>query len=130
MELKLKFHLSPIFIIFSNFYSLSQVNNYVNFTGAQFGTVLAMPISGFLSEYGFAGGWPSIFYVFGLAGTLWSIAFILTIYDDPESHPRIKEDEKKYIVTSVWGAAGVSVRYPDKYLRYLNKLTISYPTRY
>ena len=81
----------------------------MNLPGAQFGTVLAMPISGFLSEYGFAGGWPSIFYVFGLAGTIWSIAFLFTVYDDPDCHPRIKEDEKKYIVTSVWGAAGVSV---------------------
>ncbi|XP_065214587.1 putative inorganic phosphate cotransporter isoform X2 [Planococcus citri] len=78
------------------------------YAGAQFGTVLAMPISGFLSEYGFSGGWPSIFYVFGLAGTFWSLAFLFIIYDDPEYHPRIKEDEKKYIVTSVWGAAGVS----------------------
>ena len=68
-----------------------------------------MPISGLLSEYGFAGGWPSIFYVFGVVGTVWSVWFLLAVYEDPDCHPKIADDEKKYIVTSVWGAAGVSV---------------------
>lgn len=29
------------------------------YAGAQFGTVISMPLSGLLAEYGFAGGWPS-----------------------------------------------------------------------
>lgn len=68
-----------------------------------------MPLSGVLSEYGFAGGWPSIFYVFGAIGTLWSVAFLWLVHEDPESHPTIPHDERKYIISSVWGAAGVSV---------------------
>lgn len=71
-----------------------------------------MPLSGVLSEYGFAGGWPSIFYVFGAVGTIWCIAFLLMVYEDPESHPRIAEDEKKYILSALWGNAGVSVSIP------------------
>lgn len=51
-----------------------------------------------------------IFYVFGLAGTIWSVWFILTVYEEPDSHPTIPDDEKKYIVTSVWGTDGISVR--------------------
>lgn len=78
-------------------------------SGAQFGTVISMPLSGVLSEYGFAGGWPSIFYVFGAIGTLWSVAFLWLVHEDPESHPTIPHDERKYIISSVWGAAGVSV---------------------
>lgn len=78
------------------------------YAGAQFGTVISMPLSGVLSEYGFAGGWPSIFYVFGAVGTIWCIAFLLMVYEDPESHPRIAEDEKKYILSALWGNAGVS----------------------
>lgn len=79
--------------------------------GAQFGTVISMPLSGVLSRHGFDGGWPSIFYVFGAVGTIWCIAFLLMIYEDPESHPRIAEDEKKYILSALWGNAGVSVSF-------------------
>ncbi|RZF32931.1 hypothetical protein LSTR_LSTR014108 [Laodelphax striatellus] len=78
------------------------------YAGAQFGTVISMPLSGILSEHGFAGGWPSIFYVFGVIGALWSVAFLIYVHEDPESHPTIPEDEKKYIISSVWGSAGVS----------------------
>ncbi|XP_053981510.1 putative inorganic phosphate cotransporter [Hylaeus volcanicus] len=78
------------------------------YAGAQFGTVISMPLSGILSEYGFSGGWPSIFYVFGAVGTLWCIAFLLIVYEDPERHPHIPEDEKKYILSALWGSAGAS----------------------
>ncbi|XP_039292778.1 putative inorganic phosphate cotransporter isoform X3 [Nilaparvata lugens] len=78
------------------------------YAGAQFGTVISMPLSGILSEHGFAGGWPSIFYVFGVIGAIWSVAFLIWVHEDPESHPTIAEDEKKYIISSVWGSAGVS----------------------
>lgn len=80
------------------------------FPGAQFGTVVSMPLSGLLAAYGFAGGWPSIFYVFGVIGTIWSLVFLFYGHEDPESHPTIDPAERKYIVTSLWGAAGVSVR--------------------
>ncbi|XP_063225600.1 putative inorganic phosphate cotransporter isoform X2 [Bacillus rossius redtenbacheri] len=78
------------------------------YAGAQFGTVVSMPLSGLLSEYGFAGGWPSIFYVFGAVGTVWSVAFLWLVFESPDEHPRIADDEKKYITSSVWGSAGVS----------------------
>lgn len=68
-----------------------------------------MPLSGLLSEYGFDGGWPSIFYVFGAVGVVWSVAFLIFVYEEPSSHPHIDEKEKKYIVSSLWGAANVSV---------------------
>lgn len=79
------------------------------YTGAQFGTIISMPLSGLLAEYGFDGGWPSIFYVFGLVGVIWSVAFLIFVYEDPSSHPRITEKEKKYILTSLWGSANVTV---------------------
>ncbi len=79
-------------------------------SGAQFGTIVSMPLSGLLAEYGFDGGWPSIFYVFGVVGVVWSIAFIWLVYEDPSSHPKMDEKEKKYILSSLWGTANVTVR--------------------
>ncbi|XP_058788719.1 putative inorganic phosphate cotransporter isoform X2 [Phymastichus coffea] len=76
------------------------------YAGAQFGTVISMPLSGLLSEHGFADGWPSIFYVFGTVGTIWCIAFLMMVHEDPESHPRINEDEKKYILSALWSGTG------------------------
>lgn len=70
-----------------------------------------MPLSGLLSKYGFAGGWPSIFYVFGAVGTIWCIIFLIWVYEDPEQHPKISEDEKKYILSALWGTAGSSVSF-------------------
>ncbi|XP_063239664.1 putative inorganic phosphate cotransporter [Bacillus rossius redtenbacheri] len=78
------------------------------YAGAQFGTIVSMPLSGLLSEYGFSGGWPSIFYVFGTVGVVWVVAYMFTVYESPEDHPRISAEERHYIVSSVWGAAGVS----------------------
>ncbi|XP_011300837.1 putative inorganic phosphate cotransporter isoform X2 [Fopius arisanus] len=78
------------------------------YAGAQFGTVISMPLSGLLSKYGFAGGWPSIFYVFGAVGAVWCVAFLIWVHEDPEQHPRISEDEKKYILSALWGSAGSS----------------------
>lgn len=37
----------------------------ITYAGPHIGTVLSFPISALLIEYGFDGGWPSVFYVFG-----------------------------------------------------------------
>lgn len=70
-----------------------------------------MPLSGLLAEYGFwfLEGWPSIFYIFGLVGVIWSVAFLWLVYEDPSTHPKIKEKEKKYIISALWGTANITV---------------------
>jgi len=70
------------------------------YAGAQIGNVLTIPISALLCEYGFAGGWPSIFYVFGSIGVLWFVLWIWFVSDSPSQHPRISEEEKKYIIST------------------------------
>lgn len=34
-------------------------------TGPHIGSILSFPLSALLCQYGFDGGWPSVFYVFG-----------------------------------------------------------------
>ncbi|XP_065162158.1 putative inorganic phosphate cotransporter isoform X2 [Atheta coriaria] len=77
------------------------------YAGAQFGTVISMPLSGLLSQSD--AGWPSIFYAFGAVGTIWSLAFLWWVYEDPEVHPTINPDEKKYIMNALWGTQGITM---------------------
>lgn len=56
-----------------------------------------MPICAFLAEYGFAGGWPSIFYVFGMVGIIFLLPWYYFVYDTPAVHPRISQSERDFI---------------------------------
>ena len=38
------------------------------FTGTYLGNIISFPLSGVLCQYGFDGGWPSVFYLFGKQG--------------------------------------------------------------
>merc|ERR550525_508414 len=68
------------------------------YSGAQAGTVISLPISGFLCE---AFGWPSVFYVFGFLGLVWWVGWCYLVYDSPQSHPRISTSERRYILDSL-----------------------------
>ena len=71
------------------------------YAGAQLGTVVGMSLSGVLCDHGFAGGWPSVFYVFGAVGCVWSLAWLLLCHDSPSAHPRISVAERLYIENSM-----------------------------
>jgi hypothetical protein len=43
------------------------------------------------------GGWPSIFYVFGLLGLLWFPWWTYAAYESPTIHPYITEEELAYM---------------------------------
>nr|XP_045614448.1 putative inorganic phosphate cotransporter [Procambarus clarkii] len=68
------------------------------YAGVQFGTVVTLSASGWMCDSDFLGGWPSVFYVFGALGLVWSVAWFLLAFDNPGTHPRISEEEKKYII--------------------------------
>ncbi|XP_076438776.1 sialin-like [Babylonia areolata] len=69
--------------------------------GGEMGTVSAMSVSGVLCKEGFAGGWPSVFYVFGALGCLWVICWTALIHDSPAQHPRISAAERHNIESSI-----------------------------
>ena len=79
------------------------------YSGAQAGTVLSLPISGFLCE---AFGWPSVFYVFGLLGLVWWVGWCYLVYDSPQTHPRISSSERRYILNSLASSKSCSSTMP------------------
>ena len=71
------------------------------YAGTNMGTVISMPVSGYLCDVGdgllFNNvhnfyvqylGWESVFYVFGALGVVWFIAWIILTSDGPDNHPR------------------------------------------
>ncbi|RUS90910.1 hypothetical protein EGW08_001307 [Elysia chlorotica] len=67
------------------------------YAGSQIGNVVTFPVASYLCEYGFDGGWPSVFYVLGSFGVLWFIGWMIIVADTPEQHPRISNAEREYI---------------------------------
>lgn len=66
------------------------------------GAAITMPICGFLI---IAWGWESVFYVTGLVGVVWSIAWFLLIFDSPSKHPRISDEERTFIEEAIGGTS-------------------------
>ena len=46
--------------------------------GMYFGNLVSFPLSALLCEYGFDGGWPSVFYVFGMLANM--DKYVITLY--------------------------------------------------
>jgi len=84
--------------------------------GTSFGTVIGMLLSGVLCDYGFAGGWPSVFYVFGAAGCVLSFVWFLLCHNSPSTHPRISVAERQYIEKSM-ESRETSVKPPTPWMK-------------
>ncbi|CAL8390908.1 unnamed protein product [Arctogadus glacialis] len=70
----------------------------LSFTGAQLGTVIALPLSGEICYYL---DWTWIFYVFGMVGLVWFVLWSLLVFNSPDRHPRISDRERTYICSSL-----------------------------
>lgn len=60
-----------------------------------------MLASGYLCEYGFAGGWPSVYYVHAIVASICLIIWIYTARNEPEQHSGISEVELKMIKENI-----------------------------
>ncbi|KAK4310985.1 hypothetical protein Pmani_017479 [Petrolisthes manimaculis] len=69
--------------------------NTIIFSGFPLGTVLCLPIGGWLSSSSL--GWASSFYLFGGLGVVWGLAWFVLIHDRPEKHPRISQKELAHL---------------------------------
>ncbi|CRK93649.1 CLUMA_CG007178, isoform A [Clunio marinus] len=72
----------------------SKLGSFV-FGGGQVGTIVGTILSGLLIDY--FDTWESVFYFFGFLGALWFLFFLFLCYNDPNSHPFIKDSEKEYL---------------------------------
>ena len=66
----------------------------VSFSGAQFGTIISMPLSGVICQYW---GWPVMFYIFGGVSWLWVVAWFIFARNTPEDYATIDPLELNYI---------------------------------
>lgn len=65
--------------------------------GGTIGSIVAASMTGYLSEHGFAGGWPSAFYVSGMISLATFVLWCALTYSVPEEHPFISNEELTYI---------------------------------
>ncbi|XP_058803859.1 sialin-like isoform X2 [Phymastichus coffea] len=42
-------------------------------------------------------GWPAVFYFFGIIGIIWFIVWCMLVYDSPEQHPFISDEELAHL---------------------------------
>lgn len=71
------------------------------YAGSNFGTIVSLPLSGWLCSLEFMDGWPLSFYLFGALGLVWCFFWFTLVYNTPATHPRISHDERNYIEYSL-----------------------------
>ncbi|CAD6242744.1 GSCOCG00009557001-RA-CDS [Cotesia congregata] len=69
-----------------------------NMMASSLGAAITMPICGFLIA---SVGWESVFYLTGGISIIWSIAWFTLVYDSPAKHPRISNEERRFIEESI-----------------------------
>ncbi|KAH7731376.1 CBN-EAT-4 protein [Aphelenchoides avenae] len=68
------------------------------FTGSYAGAVLGLPISAWLVSYV---NWASPFYVYGVAGVIWTVFWFALTFEKPAFHPTITVEEKAFIENQI-----------------------------
>ncbi|XP_076181577.1 major facilitator superfamily transporter 10 isoform X2 [Ptiloglossa arizonensis] len=71
------------------------------YAGINFGTVVSLPVSGWLCSLQLWGGWPLAFYLFGGLGIVWYAFWLIFIFDTPAEHTKIDPLERAYIEATV-----------------------------
>jgi len=74
---------------------------FVVFVGNFLGNIVTFNLGSYLCEHGFAGGWPSVFYVTGSMAAVWLIFFIVLVDNSPEQSRFTSEAEKELIHSSM-----------------------------
>ncbi|ALC41063.1 NaPi-T, partial [Drosophila busckii] len=75
------------------------------YLGSSVGVALFYPIFGYIIAWS---SWEWVYYVCGIVGTLWYIAWQFLVYNSPAEHPRIAQYEQRYIEKSLGASVGSS----------------------
>lgn len=73
------------------------------YSGAQMGNVIGNAASGIIIHS--TKSWESVFYVFGGLGVVWFAFWVVLCYSEPNTHPFISDEEKKFLekeLKDVW----------------------------
>lgn len=65
-----------------------------SFSGAQFGTIISMPISGYICD---KLGWPVMFYIFGGVSCAWVVVWFMYAQNTPQEYKTMTAVELEYI---------------------------------
>ncbi|XP_065651755.1 sialin isoform X2 [Hydra vulgaris] len=68
------------------------------FGGMYTGTIFAVVVSGMLVA---SFGWPSVFYFFGIMGLVLLLFWMFLVFNNPDEHPYISDDEKRFLEESL-----------------------------
>ena len=65
--------------------------------GINVGAIISGPLTGYLSEHGFAGGWPSSFYVAGSIAIAFALIFATFVTSRPDTNRFVSFEELEKI---------------------------------
>ncbi|MEE2782778.1 MAG: ACS family MFS transporter [Pseudomonadota bacterium] len=84
----------------------------LNASGIPIGTVFALIVTPLIVEHL---GWEWAFYLFGLVGVIWFIAWQRMVTTTPQEHPRISAEEKSFLARNAPASGAVEENIPIGY---------------
>ena len=79
---------------------IKERNSFIarSYFGSVFGLIISYPLCGLIID---SLGWEAAFYIIGSITLVWGILWLLVVFDSPEQHPRISEEERQYITSEL-----------------------------
>ncbi|CAG2161783.1 unnamed protein product [Oppiella nova] len=96
----------------------------IPYVGANIGSVATTALSGYLSEHGFAGGWPSVFYVSAILATVWLVLWVILVRSEPKDHPWIAREELHYIQANIASSGKGSTKPPVPWMKIFTSIPV------
>jgi len=95
--------LSVVVSLWSNWAPKNEVTLLLggSMSGVILGEVVSFSTAGALCQSTFLGGWPAVFYIYGVVMLLWVVCWFLLASDTPQSDTTISQQERTYILENI-----------------------------